>query len=131
MGQAAGRTPFPISFQIADWREEVERFAPRTPKRQAAERAHREIESGRSLLRLLRCEQEGIDRTSLPFCWKLYLPLDAIGSSAAPFGFVFRLTGLDRRPVLRFIAFGERHPRNPRTKSVYERAHKRLHGRYP
>lgn len=29
------------------------------------------------------------------------------------------------------IAFGERHPTNPRSRSVYERAHKRLHGHYP
>jgi hypothetical protein len=29
------------------------------------------------------------------------------------------------------IAFGERHPTNERTRNVYERAHKRLHGRYP
>jgi len=29
------------------------------------------------------------------------------------------------------IAFGERHPGDPRTRSVYERAHKRLHSRYP
>lgn len=28
-------------------------------------------------------------------------------------------------------AFGERHPDNPNTRSVYERAHKRLHGHYP
>jgi hypothetical protein len=29
------------------------------------------------------------------------------------------------------IAFGERHPANERTRNVYERAHKRPHGRYP
>jgi hypothetical protein len=29
------------------------------------------------------------------------------------------------------IAFGERHPADERTRNVYERAHKRLHGRYP
>lgn len=29
------------------------------------------------------------------------------------------------------IAFGERHPDNPNTRTVYERAHKRLHGHYP
>lgn len=54
-----------------------------------------------------------------------------MGASAAPWGFVFRLIGTDGGPVLRFTSFGERHPTNPRTKSVYERAHKRLHGRYP
>jgi hypothetical protein len=33
-------------------------------------------------------------------------------------------------PLLVFVAFGERHPK-PGTRTVYERAHKRLHGRYP
>jgi hypothetical protein len=28
-------------------------------------------------------------------------------------------------------AFGERHPANQSTRTVYERAHKRLHGGYP
>jgi hypothetical protein len=32
--------------------------------------------------------------------------------------------------VLLLIAFGERHSR-PGVRSVYERAHPRLHGRYP
>lgn len=32
--------------------------------------------------------------------------------------------------TLRFIAYGERHPAAG-TRSVYERAHKRLHRRYP
>lgn len=131
MGQAAGRTPFPVEFGVAVWRREVERLAPRSPERQTAERARREIEAGRSNLHLIRCEAEGREGTSLPFCWKLYLPLDAMGSSAAPFGFVFHLSGIHRRPVLQLIAYGERHPSNPRTKSVYQRAHRRLHGRYP
>lgn len=33
--------------------------------------------------------------------------------------------------IWNFIAFGERHPDNPNTRTVYERAHKRLHGSYP
>jgi hypothetical protein len=82
-------------------------------------------------LRWLECDAEGVDGTSLPGCWKLYVPLDGAGASAAPWGFVFRLTGTDGGAVLRFISYGERHPTNSRTKSVYERAHKRLHGRYP
>jgi hypothetical protein len=131
MGQAASRTLFPIEFPAAVWSEEVERYASRSPKRQSAERARREIEAGRSHLNLLRCEAEGREGTSLPNCWKGYVPIDALGASAAPFGFVFRLMAIDGRPTLRFLAFGERHPGSPRTKSVYERAHKRLHGRYP
>jgi hypothetical protein len=41
---------------------------------------------------------------------------------------VFELAVGERGAALRFIAFGERHP-EPGTRSVYERAHKRLHGR--
>jgi len=37
----------------------------------------------------------------------------------------------DDSPAWNLIAFGERHPANERTRNVYERAHKRLHGRYP
>ncbi|MBS1679682.1 MAG: hypothetical protein JST08_20125 [Actinobacteria bacterium] len=63
---------------------------------------------------------------------KLYVPLDADGASAAPFGFVFRLVQNPGGSLAwSLIAFGERHPSNRQTHSVYKRAHKRLHGRYP
>lgn len=78
------------------------------------------------------CEAENDDGTALAGCSKLYVPLDAEGASAAPYGFVFRLTKTDDDELVwNFIAFGERHPENPSTRSVYERAHKRLRGRYP
>jgi hypothetical protein len=63
-------------------------------------------------------------------CAKVYVPI-AVTTSDAPYGFVLALRS-DResgRIVLRLIAFGERHPSAGR--SVYERAHKRLYGRYP
>jgi hypothetical protein len=59
------------------------------------------------------------------------VPLDAEGATAAPFGFVFRLTDKGDGLAWVMVAFGERHPANKASKSVYERAHKRLHGRYP
>ncbi len=63
---------------------------------------------------------------------KLYVPLGQQGASEAPFGFVFQLAqDPDGTLVWNFLAFGERHPDNPSTRTVYERAHKRLHGRYP
>lgn len=63
---------------------------------------------------------------------KLYVPLGKQGPSDAPYGFVFRLQQeRDGRLSLNLLAFGERHPDNPVTRTVYERAHKRLHGRYP
>jgi len=55
------------------------------------------------------------------------VPLRDTPPSQRPYGFVFIPT---REGVLALVAFGERHPR-PGTRSVYERAHKRLHGRYP
>ena len=67
----------------------------------------------------------------LPGCRKLYVPLDAKGASAAPFGFVFRLTQTPNGLAWVMIAFGELHPDSPLSRSVYERGHKRLHGRYP
>lgn len=124
--------PVSVEFREPVWEEEVGRLDERSPARLQAERARREIEAGMASLEWKRCEAEGTDKTRLPGCRKLYLPLDAEGASPAPLGFVFRLTqNPDRRLSWSMIAFGERHPDNPQTKSVYERAHKRLHGRYP
>lgn len=104
----------------------------RSPARLQAERARREIESGKATLIWKRCEPQSDDGTELPGCSKLYVPLKTEGASAAPYGLVFRLAKTkDNELVWNFIAFGERHPDNPSTRSVYERAHKRLHGRYP
>jgi hypothetical protein len=124
--------PVSVEFRSPAWEEEVERFDRRAPARLQAERARREIEAGRANLDWLRCKPEGSDKTSLPGCRKLYVPLDAEGATAAPFGFVFRLTANpDESVAWVLIAFGERHPGNPNSPSVYKRAHKRLHGHYP
>jgi hypothetical protein len=97
-----------------------------------AERARREIEVDSATLDLQKCEAEGDEGTGLPGCMKVYVPLGHAGASEAPFGFVFQLAqDPDGSLVWNYIAFGERHPDNPLTRSVYERAHKRLHGRYP
>jgi hypothetical protein len=128
------RTPPPVSikFRSPAWEEEVERLDERSPARIQAERARREIEGGRATLAWQRCKTENDDGTQLAGCSKLYVPLDAEGASAAPYGFVFRLAKADDGTLIwNFIAFGERHPNNPNTRTVYERAHKRLHGRYP
>jgi hypothetical protein len=121
-----------VRFRSPAWEEEVERLDARSLARVQAERARREIESGRATLIWKRCEAQNDDGTELAGCSKLYVPLDAKGASAAPYGFVFRLAKTkDNELVWNFIAFGERHPDNPNTRTVYERAHKRLHGRYP
>jgi hypothetical protein len=114
------------------WEEEVHRFDKGSPLRQAAESGRRRLEAERPSAGWLPCEAEGPRGTRLPGCVKLYLPLDR-EPSAAPYGFVFELVA-SRGPKpslsLQLLAFGERHPR-PGTRSVYERAHKRLHRRYP
>jgi len=58
---------------------------------------------------------------------KVYVPIIESPPSTRPYVFVFIPT---REGVLALVAFGERHPR-PGIRSVYERAHKRLHGHYP
>ncbi len=124
--------PVPVRFDRTEWLEEVERLDERSPARIQAERARREIEAEIATLNWQRCETEGESGTSLPGCSKLYVPLGKQGASEAPFGFVFQLAqDPDDSLVWNFIAFGERHPNNPATRTVYERAHKRLHGRYP
>lgn len=121
----------PLVFGDREWKEEVERYEPKASARQRAVSARREIEAGRGKLVWRPCEAEGPGGTRLPGCRKLYVPLDQEGSSAAPYGFVFQLAKTEGGFVWNFIAFGERHPDNPSTRNVYERAHKRLHGHYP
>jgi hypothetical protein len=124
--------PVSIRFDQEEWLEEVERLDERSPSRIQAERARREIESGKATLGLKKCEAEGEGGTVLRGCSKLYVPLGKQGASEAPLGFVFQLVqDPDGSLVWNFIAFGERHPGNPSTRNLYERAHKRLHGRYP
>ncbi len=124
--------PVRLTFDSDVWEEEVGRFGARSRSRGAAERARRELERSPAGRRFQRCSAEGDDRTRLAGCVKAYVPLDRT-SSEAPFGFVFEV-GVDDRPPRRIqltlLAFGERHP-VPGTRSLYERAHKRLHGRYP
>lgn len=132
MARIEGNLPaVAIEFREPAWREEVERLDQRSAARTQAERARREIEDGRVSLNWQRCQAANDDGTALPGRSKLYVPLNAAGAAAAPFGMVFRLTCTPDGLAWVMIAFGERHPSNKQTRSVYERAHKRLHGRYP
>jgi hypothetical protein len=109
MSSRSKQPPVPVRFDREEW-----------------------LEAGTATLSWQRCEAEGEGATSLPGCNKLYVPLGKQGASEAPFGFVFQLAqDPDGGLVWNLIAFGERHPDNPVTRTVYERAHKRLHGRYP
>jgi hypothetical protein len=129
---AGGRPPVPVEFCSLEWSEEVERYDPRSPARTQAQSARKAIEAGRAQLDWKRCVADGPGETKLPGCRKLYVPLGKEGPSQAPYGFVFQLIQKpDSSLAWNLIAYGERHPTNERTRNVYERAHKRLHGRYP
>ena len=128
---AGGRPTTSIEFGSIEWEEEIERYRPRSPARALAQSARKTIEAGATTLDWKRCKADGPDGTKLPGCRKLYVPV-AEGASEAPYGFIFQLIQKpDGSLAWNLIAFGERHPANERTRSVYERAHKRLHGRYP
>jgi hypothetical protein len=119
-----------VRFDEAVWREAVRGFSREplqiaTSARSAAER------HGVALNEVLACEAAGPDGTRLAGCTKLYLPPGNAPPSERPYAFVFRLA---RAPegelVWIFVAFGHRHPR-PGVRSVYQRAHRQLHGRFP
>jgi hypothetical protein len=115
----------------AVWQEEVERFDDRSSARAAAERERPTLErEGIDLRQLQRCSPEGPDRSRLKALVKSYVPIRGAPASERPFGFVFAPTVTEDGLYLDLLAFGERHPR-PGTRSVYERAHKRVHGCYP
>jgi hypothetical protein len=121
----------PVEFGAVEWEEEVRRLDARSPARAQAEAARKAIEGGRVKLAWKRCLPHGPDDTRLPGCRKLYVPLGHDAASEAPYGFIFQLIAKpDSTLAWNMIAFGERHPSDPRTRSVYERAHKRLHSRY-
>jgi len=113
------------------WRDEVERFGDRTAARIAAERERVRLErDGIDPSALQRCDAEAADGTRLVGLVKVYVPITEGPPSERPFGFVFGPARDDGGFYLSVVAYGERHPA-PGTRSVYERAHRRLHGRYP
>ena len=123
-----GETKVAVRIDPGVWREEVERLDARSPARIAAERERRDLEeTGVTLAQLQRCDELGDDRTRLRGLVKVYVPITDGAPSERPYGMVF---SPEPGPLLALVSFGERHPR-PGIRSVYERAHKRLHGRYP
>ena len=113
------------------WAQEVERLRGNSPARLAAERELKQLQAtGVARDQLAACDAEGSDGTRLRGRLKVYVPISDAPASQRPFGFVFSVAADSGRPFLELIAFGERHPPHD-TRSVYERAHKRLHGRYP
>lgn len=119
-----------VRFDEAVWREAVRGFSRRpleiaTSTRSDAERR------GVALADVRPCEAHGPDGTELAGCAKLYLPIGDAPPSERPFAFVLQLgQEVDATLVWVFVAFGHRHPK-PGVRSVYERAHRQLHGRFP
>lgn len=118
-----------LVFDSGVWDEEVDRLDRGSLAHRSAVQARRAIERPGARVALRACDPRGSDGTRLAGHAKAYVPLD-VEPSRARFGFVFLLaTGGDGRVMAWLAAYGERHPANGR--SVYQRAHKRLHGRYP
>ena len=92
----------------------------RTIARQARERFERD---GVTAAAVKPCLAEGPDGTQLPGCVKVYLP-----PPGGPWGMVLRLRRERDELVLYQLAFGLRHPSRPWQPSVYQVAHRRLHG---
>lgn len=131
-GAAGGLPPVSIEFGSIEWEEEVGRLEPRSPARAHAESSRKTIEAGTTKFAWRRCKADGPSGTNLPGCRKLYVPLGKEAPSEAPYGFVFQLVQKpDGNLAWSMIAFGERHPSDRKSRDVYERAHRRLHGRYP
>lgn len=122
----------PVRIAPGAWEEEVERYEQGGPVRTAAERERRRLErDGLAIGDLQPCADLGPEGTRLGGCVKVYVPITADPPSRRPYGFVFAPRPAPEGSYLAFVAFGERHPARRTTHSVYQRAHKRLHGRYP
>jgi hypothetical protein len=117
---------YPADFDQATWGEDFARST--DAGRLAGDNARREFEeSGVPQSQLRPCNAEGQDGTTLPRCVKTYVP-----QPTGRFGIVFRVTLVDRRLRLRFLAFGVRHhPPNSNAPTVYQLAHNRLHDPEP
>jgi hypothetical protein len=127
----AGRARIAARISRDVWLEEVERLNVRSRARIVAERERRTLEAaGVDLSQLRACSESGGDGTRLKGLYKVYVPIQDGPPSGRPFAFVFSPARRGADVFLRLVAFGERHPSRG-TRSVYERAHKRLHGRYP
>ncbi len=133
MARQGRRAPrFAVRISASVWEQEVERYEARSVARLAAERERPRLErDGLAVGQLEPCAELGPERTRLKGLVKAYVPVSDAPPSERPFGFVFDGGRDQQGPYLAVIAFGERHPERPATRSVYERAHKRLHGRYP
>jgi hypothetical protein len=126
MGSARRRLT--VRFDEAVWREAVRGFSGRPLEIATRARSNAE-RRGVALTDMLPCDAHGPGRDSARGLRQLYLPAGDAPPSERPF--VLQLAQeMESTLVWVFVAFGHRHPRVG-VRSVYERAHRQLHGRFP
>jgi hypothetical protein len=115
---------FRVRFDELAFAEDVVHPTPagRTAALQARERLEQD---GIAVDDLIPCLAEARDATRLPGCVKTYLP-----PPDGLWGMVFTGDREGGTPVLVFLAFGRRHPTRAWQPSVYQVAHRRLHGQH-
>jgi hypothetical protein len=130
---ATSRGRVPARFDDEPFGLDTDRYPSDSRARDVAELARRRFEDeGVPVRALMACDEEGRDGTRLGGLLKVYLPLTDAPAAKRPFGMVFDPIDTDRGSVLNYVAFGVRHhPRRSHTPTVYEIAHRRLHGRSP
>ena len=114
----------PVAFDDLAWEEDLRKARGSAPRIARETRARLERE-GQEVDALFACDEDARDGTSLPGCVKVYLP-----PPAGPLGLVYRIARNKRgRLYLDHLAFGVRHhPPGSRAETVYQLAHRRLHG---
>lgn len=130
MSGGARKRRLAVRFDEAVWRDAIRGFSGGSLEVATSSRAKTE-QRGVALAELRPCEASGSDGTRLAGCAKLYLPFTEAPASERPFAFILQLAWeADAERVWVFVAFGHRHP-GEGVRSVYERAHRQLHGRFP
>lgn len=114
---------FPALFDQEWWTVDLDRASP--SGRRAAKAARTEYDRlGVPREELRSCEDEARDGTDLGRCFKVYLP-----PPNGHFGMVFLPEVVEKKIVLRYLAFGVRHhPKESHAETVYQIAHRRLNG---
>ncbi len=125
MGQGEAESVFPVGFDEDALTEDLARLPNSATRALEGLRAEIRRLGGLPKSQLKSCQAEGRDGTRLGGCVKTYVPWPD-----GRFGLVLVAVSHPERPLaLRAIAFGVRHhPRDSNAPSVYEVAHRRLHG---
>jgi hypothetical protein len=127
---AAAHRRLPVRFDHAIWHEAMRGFSGQALQIATTARSATE-QRGVALADVRPCDADGPDGTRLAGCAKLYLPAGEGPPSERPFAFVLQLARESASDLVWvFVAFGHRHPA-PGVRSVYERAHRQLHGCFP